>query len=425
MRLLMTNTTHNAIKILWLPLFFMVFLTACGNTNSEQTTPAKGPHGEIVEAEPEKGPHYGKLLRDGDFTLELSLYEKDVPPEFRVWTTKNGQAINPEEIDLKIHLTRFGNKVEEINFTPLGDALRGDRMIYEPHSFAVEINATHKGTTHTWAFESFEGRTKIKAEVANALAIETSIAGSVAMKEVINVYGKIATNNEQVRHITARFDGEIKSVFISQGSNIRKGQKLATIESNDSLQHFTITSPINGTVSQRDANVGEQTDGRQLFTITDTRTVWAELDVFPSDLAKIKIGAAVIITDTSNGHIATGKVSFIDVTAKTNQSVKVRVVVKNKKGLFRSGNHISGTITVIEHTAALAVKRSGLQPFRDFTVVYKKIGEEYEVRMLELGLHAGEWVEILGGLEPGTHYVSKNSYVIKADIEKAGAAHDH
>ena len=73
----------------------------------------------------------------------------------------------------------------------------------------------------------------------------------------------------------------------------------------------------------------------------------------------------------------------------------------------------------------LAVKRTGLQTFRDFTVVYAQIGNEYEVRMLELGRQDGEWVEVLGGIEQGTRYVSANSYLIKADIEKSGAAHDH
>jgi len=71
----------------------------------------------------------------------------------------------------------------------------------------------------------------------------------------------------------------------------------------------------------------------------------------------------------------------------------------------------------------LAVKRTGLQAFRDFTVVYAQIGEEYEVRMLDLGLQAGEWAEVLGGLEPGTRYVSGNSYVIKADIEPLSNSH--
>ena len=45
--------------------------------------------------------------------------------------------------------------------------------------------------------------------------------------------------------------------------------------------------------------------------------------------------------------------------------------------------------------------------------------------MVELGREAGEWAEVLGGIEPGTRYVVANSYAIKADIEKSGASHDH
>ena len=71
------------------------------------------------------------------------------------------------------------------------------------------------------------------------------------------------------------------------------------------------------------------------------------------------------------------------------------------------------------------MKTAGLQAFRDFTVVYAQVGEIYEVRMLELGTPQGEMVEVLGGLEPGTRYVTENSYLIKADIEKSGASHDH
>ena len=73
----------------------------------------------------------------------------------------------------------------------------------------------------------------------------------------------------------------------------------------------------------------------------------------------------------------------------------------------------------------LAVKRDALQAFRDFTVVYARVGDEYEVRIVELGREAGEWAEVLGGIEPGTRYVVANSYAIKADIEKSGASHDH
>lgn len=416
---------QNLIHRIWLPLLLVTFLTACGGINSEQAMSSKGGHGEAVEAEPEKGPHRGRLLKEGDFTLELAIFETGVPPEFRAWATKNGKVLSPNEVDLNIKLTRLGGKVDDINFAQQGDALRGDTVIYEPHSFIVTINATHNGATYTWQYDNFEGRTKIETAVTEALEIGTSIAGSVVMQKTISVYGQIAANSERLRNITARFDGTIKSVSASQGEQVRKGQTLATVESDESLQLVTIASPINGVISQRDANVGEQTDGRQLFTIMDTRSVWAELSIFPTDLAHVKMAAPVTITDTTSGQTASGKVSRIDLVAQSNQSVNVRVVLDNKKGQLRPGRHVSANITVGEHTAALAVKRTGLQAFRDFTVVYVQIGEEYEVRMLDLGLQTSEWAEVLGGLEPGTRYVSENSYVIKADIEKSGASHDH
>ncbi|VAW86314.1 Probable Co/Zn/Cd efflux system membrane fusion protein [hydrothermal vent metagenome] len=409
----------------WLPLLLATFLTACSDTNSEQAISSEGGHGEATEIEPEKGPHRGRLLRDGDFTLELAIFETGVPPELRVWTTKNGKNLSPDEVELNIKLIRLGGKVDDINFTPEGDALRGDTVIYEPHSFVVKINATHNGVSHQWEYDTFEGRTKIETAVAEALEIKTKVAGSVVMQKTISVYGQIAANSERMRRISARFDGTIKSVLTSQGKNVRKGQKLATVESNESLQLITITAPIAGVITLRDANVGEQTDGRQLFTIMDSRSVWAELSVFPIDLAQVKVGAPVTITDSTSGHIANGKISQINMMAQTNQAVNVRAVLDNSTGQLRPGRHVNAKITVGEHTAALAVKRTGLQSFRDFTVVYEQVGEEYEVRMLELGLQAGEWAEVLGGLDPGTRYVSENSYVIKADIEKSGASHDH
>jgi len=421
----MNKVIKISTRAIWIPLLLAFFLTACGGTNPEQAMLSKGAHGETAAAEPEKGPHRGRLLRDGDFTLELAIFETGVPPEFRAYATKGGNTLSPEEVNLNIKLTRLGGKIDDINFKPQGDALRGDTAIYEPHSFVVTINATHAGATHTWEYDNFEGRTKIETAVAGALEIESMIAGPVVMQETITVYGQIKANSERIRKVSARFEGVIKSVLPSLGDKVRKGKKLATVESNESLELYTIIAPISGVVTQRDANAGEQTNRRQLFTIMDTSSVWVDLSVFPGDRSRVKVGAPVTIVDSAGGELITGKVSRIDVTAQTNQSVNVRVVLDNKDGNLLPGSFVTAQIEVAEHSVPLAVKRSGLQAFRDFTVVYAQIGEEYEVRMLDLGLQAGEWAEVLGGLEPGTRYVSENSYVIKADIEKSGASHDH
>src|SRR5690606_28404656 len=97
----------------------------------------------------------------------------------------------------------------------------------------------------------------------------------------------------------------------------------------------------------------------------------------------------------------------------------------NGDGRWALGAHVAGEVQVAETEVPLAVKRSALQSFRDFTVVYAQIGDEYEVRMLELGRQDAEWIEVLGGLRPGTRYVTEGSYVLKADVEKSGASHDH
>ena len=287
----MNNVMKTTARALWLPLVLATFLSACGSSHTERTMNATGGHGEVAEVEPEKGPHRGRLLKNGDFTLELAIFETGVPPEFRAYATKGGKTLSPSEFELNVKLTRLGGKVDDINFTPHGDALRGDVVIYEPHSFVVTINATHAGTTHTWEYDNFEGRTKIETAVAETLEIGTEIAGPVTMKEIITVYGQIKANTERLRQVSARFDGVIKSVSPSVGDKVREGQELATVESNESLKLYTITAPISGVVVERDANPGEQSNGRQLFTIMDNSSVWADLAVFPADRSRVKAGA--------------------------------------------------------------------------------------------------------------------------------------
>lgn len=113
-------------------------------------------------------------------------------------------------------------------------------------------------------------------------------------------------------------------------------------------------------------------------------------------------------------------------TADANsQTVLAIVPLDNKKGLWRPGMTVKGNVLVDEKQVPLAVKTSALQKYRDFTVVFGKVGNTYEVRMLDLGMSDGEKVEVLNGLKPDTEYVTENSFLIKADIEKSGASHDH
>jgi membrane fusion protein, heavy metal efflux system len=86
---------------------------------------------------------------------------------------------------------------------------------------------------------------------------------------------------------------------------------------------------------------------------------------------------------------------------------------------------LRGKVVVNAVTVPLAVRTEAIQPFRDFKVVFANFGQDYEVRMLELGRSSPEWTEVLSGIKPGTPYAAKGSFLIRADIEKSGASHDH
>lgn len=378
------------------------------------------------EEEFAKGPHGGRLLEQGDFKLEVSIYEAGLPPEFRVYAYDNDRPVKPDEITLLIMLERSGGKTDQIRFTPQSNYLRGHTVIYEPHSFVVTVSASYDRNNYTWQYENFEGRTQIPEQIASEMGIGTETAGPVTLTETRTLTGHVQTNPNRLSRVRPRFSGVVKAVRHELGDVVESGTVLATVQSNESLQDYHVKAPITGLIVKRDIQVGEATGDEPLFIIADLSEVWVELDVFVRDLALVKKGQPVVIETLDGAYRRTVSIDWVSpLTAHASQSVRARAAIDNEEGTFRPGQFIRGQVTVAEHRVPLAVRRSALQFFRDFQAVFARFDDTYEVRMLELGRQNSDWAEVLSGLEPGTEYVTENSYLIKADIEKSGASHDH
>lgn len=419
----MSWTTTTRMTWAWMGLLGLVLL-ACGGASD---TGRGHDHAEASEQQ-DTGPNGGRLLHSGDFTLELAIFERGRPPEFRAWAVEGDQPVAPSDLSLRVELTRLGGRVDRFDrfvFSDDGDFLRGEGVVAEPHSFEVSVEAVHRGTKHSWHYESFEGRTRIAPDVAESLGVTTAVAGPSLLTETVTVYGRIRPDPERVRRIQARFEGIVRKVHVGIGDRVEKGDEILVLESDESLNPYSVAAPISGIVTQRDANPGELTHDRMLLTITDTSTVWADLSIFPGGREGVRVGAPVSISPATGGAEVSGTVSMIEVVADHDQTVVARVVLANPNGRLLPGTFIEAEVTVDQYEVPLAVKKTGLQAFRDFTVVYAQVDDQYEVRMLEIGRDDGTFVEVLGGLEPGTRYVDGNSHLIKADIEKSGASHDH
>lgn len=403
-----------------------LLLTACHSHDPHEDEHGHGHGAETAAEEPEKGPHRGRMLRDGNFALEVAIFESGVPPEFHLYATQAGKPVPPEQVKAQIELIRLGDPKDQFTFTPEGDHLKGSGVVKEPHSFEVKVRAEHAGKTYTWAYESFEGRTQIAEKVAQDAGIKVEPAGPGVIRETISLYGRIEPDADRVRRIVPRFPGPIRSVEVQVGDAVKAGQTLATVESNESLRSYAVTAPITGVITQRHGGPGDAADGTPLFVIADLSTVWADFAVFPRDRTRIKAGQSVTITDPESGKVGSGTISYVSpLGTPVDQSQTARVVLDNADGAWVPGMFAKAEVVVGEHQKDLVVRNDALQGFRDFTVVFAKVGDQYEVRMLELGQADAENVEVLGGLLPGTRYVTENSYLIKADVEKSGASHDH
>jgi cobalt-zinc-cadmium efflux system membrane fusion protein len=113
------------------------------------------------------------------------------------------------------------------------------------------------------------------------------------------------------------------------------------------------------------------------------------------------------------------------VVGQNTRTARAIVELSNPEAQWKPGLYVTAEILTKEFDVPMAIPVTALQQFRDWQVVFAKFGDRYEVRMMQLGQSDGVWVEVLSGIEPGQEFVSENSYALKADLEKAGATHDH
>lgn len=413
-------------------LALALLLSACGkNATEEHATEERGHEegGEHAEAEEaRKGAHGGRLLEQGGYAVELTIAEDGTPPKYRAWLYVGSKPLPATAGNVEVRLKRLSNTAENHVLKPQADgSLMAASIVGEPHSFDVEVLAKIEGKALRWEYPSYEGRAEIAAKTAADSGIRVAPVGPGVIADEHEVQGLLTPMEGRVAHAMARFPGPIRRLRANVGDSVRAGQPLASVESNLSLTTYTISAPISGVVLARNASVGSVAgEGSPLFEIGDLSSLWVDLHIFGSDAQHIRPGVPVKVTRMSDGATAeTVLERVLPGTATASQSTVARATIANADGLWRPGSAVKARITVEQQPAALVVPLSALQNFRDWEVVFIRVGDIYEVRPVELGERDATQVEVLSGLKAGDAVVTEQSYLIKADIEKSGASHDH
>jgi cobalt-zinc-cadmium efflux system membrane fusion protein len=384
-----------------------------------------GHHDHHEEQEEAKGPNGGKLLTEGNFALEMTIFENGIPAEMRLFAYENGEAIAPEQLNVSVTLDRLDGTRNTLRFSPERGYRVSDQTIAEPHSYDVTVLASFEGRSFQWKFDSHEGRTEITPRLARLSGIETEIAGSQVIRTSDTLFGVIGAPQDQVFNLHAPYSSIVEKVLVTVGDSVKKGQILMRLKNTETLQSYSLTSPSGGEVTDLNVNQGDRAFNQSLIQISDLSRVWVNLSAFPENIEHIAIGQEVEVYDMHDHERTLGTIEYVAPQMTGGHIARARAVIDNQKGHWRPGMHIKADVKISERQVPLAVKTSALQTFREMPVVFAKYNNQYEVRMLTMGEQNDDWIEVLEGLTPGTEYVTENSFLLKADILKDGASHDH
>ncbi len=288
----------------------------------------------------------------------------------------------------------------------------------DEHEYEHQHEHKHKHKAH-----HEEGTTQITEDMASLNAIKTAIVSGGDISRKRTLYGVVTLSPEHTSHVAARFAGRITRVNVEYGDTVKKGQVLASIESNSSLQTYNVTAPLSGSVIAKHANAGEVVSEQTLFTITNTSTLWAELKVFPSQASVIKPQQQVVLQ--SDERQIESHISQLLPNTTAEPFRIARVKFNNPDNDWFPGLMVSAKVLIDEHEVGLRVPLSALQQYESNTVVFVKEGNAYHAVQVDLGVRDDQYAEVLSGLDAGQKIVTENSYLIKADLEKDGAEHSH
>ncbi len=262
--------------------------------------------------------------------------------------------------------------------------------------------------------------------MAARVGLRSEPVASGTLRDEHYMQGLLVPVDGKVARVVARFPGPVRAVHVNVGDRVRAGQRLASVESNLSLSRYDVPAPIGGTILARQVTVGDLAGEQVLFEIADLDELWVDLHLFGADADRVEIGMPVRIERLSDGARAESQLErVLPGTATASQSTVARARMANSDGRWRPGTAVRAAVTVSERIADLVVPLAALQRMDNEDVVFVQDGDEYEARVVSLGARDGLHAEVLDGVKAGERVVVAQSFLVKADIEKSGAAHEH
>lgn len=201
---------------------------------------------------------------------------------------------------------------------------------------------------------------------------------------------------------------------------------------------FLVKAPISGVISKKDIVVGENVQlADQLFVIEQLKDLWLEFNL-PNQFSiqysnQVQAGQKIQFKVNGSNENYSAIVQSLTSQADTQTG---RLVVRAKLDVQANElrPNVMVNVLISEPTAksALRVKKTALQKIEGEDVIFIIESEQkgqlhLKAQKVQLGQASsdGQWLEIISGLNAGQKYIAQGSFLLKSELEKDEAGHEH
>jgi Cu(I)/Ag(I) efflux system membrane fusion protein len=351
---------------------------------------------------------------------------------------------------------------------PMHPAYKSDRPGTAPDC-GMDLVPVYEGdTAPAGAASAVAGYSTVKVtpERRQMIGVQTGVAETRALGRTVRAVGRVAIDETRLHKITTKFDGYIEKLYVNYtGREVMRGQPLFTVYSPDLLatqqeyllalraashspqlleaarrrlqlwdvsasdiraleqsgttrKSLTVTSPASGYVLTKNAIEGARImAGEPMFEVADLSRVWITADVYESDLAFVKTGAAASATlSYLPGRTFTGKVAFIaPVVDPMTRTAQVRIEVDNRDRALKPEMFADLVIAEPSRTVTVVPESAVLQTGTRAIVFVVTDDGSFQPREVETGTRSEQYIEIRRGVAAGEKVATQANFLIDSE----------
>ncbi len=192
------------------------------------------------------------------------------------------------------------------------------------------------------------------------------------------------------------------------------------------VARYELTASMPGRIVSKHITPGEKVGTEApVYTLADLSTVWLNISVYTEYAAQIEVGLRVVVH--ADNRTTTGVVDYVSaIVSESTRTVSARVVIDNSDAAWKPGEFVTARVETQRVRAKRVVPIDAIQTYEGREVVFIQDADGIEPVPVRIGRRNDVSVELLGdAIALGTPIVVRNSFLMKAELGKSAAGHDH